>query len=59
MKNGDRIRIIGRFVYLGRWLQPGEEGTIESADHIPGRVVVKMDDGHGYVLATAEFELIK
>ena len=63
IKVGDRVRIIGGDLYLGKWIRVGTEGTVIgdlSISPILGESLYPVKiDGEVYYLAPAEFEVIR
>lgn len=55
MNSGDRVKVKTR-LYLARWVEAGEQGEIVDVRE-PGKNIVKLEDGHEYILADRELEI--
>jgi len=54
MERGDKVRAKQR-LYLARWVEAGEKGEIVGEKE-PGKWIVRLEDGHEYVLSPSEIE---
>ena len=63
IKVGDRVRIIGGDLYLGKWIRAGTEGNVVgdmTRSPLLGECLYQVKiDGKVYYLVPAEFEVIR